>query len=469
MRYAFFIIMLLMAGIPHTGYSQTTSIEELGFDEFLDQVLRYHPMALQADLVTEVGRARLRMARGGFDPVVEGGYEVKEFDDKLYYDRRKAMFKVPTWFGLTLQGGVESRDGIFLNPDETMPEDGLYSAGVALDLSRGFWMDERMATLKKARILRQQSRAERQLQLNSLIENAVKAYNAWSRAYLDLQVYEQYLQASETTLDGVRKRADMGDLARIDTLEGRLAYESRMLGRSEARYKLRKAQLELSSYIWVEDQTPVELRINVIPEGSDASHVQEILALLAGIPDSLDLSQHPKMKVLDYKVEGLQVEKQQKLGMLLPDIELQYNFLSEDRAFPGAFDSSAYKAGLQFKLPLFLRKERGALQLAKAKLDYAKFERMNSGVVLRNKIIAAQEQRQALQEQVALAKEIVNDYESLLNAERRKFSLGESSLFLLISRENAALKATLTYNQLRYALWDASVELYGLYGLVPGE
>ncbi len=464
MRKLLFISILLFIG--HTSVSRS---QELGFDEYLDQVLRYHPVARQADLLAKAGRARLRMARGAFDPVVEAGYDVKEYDDKLYYDRRKAMFKVPTWFGLTLKGGYEVREGVFLNPDETLPQDGLYSAGVSLDLSRGFWMDQRMAALKQAKLLREQTLAERQLQLNQLIENAVRAYNNWSRAYLDLQVYEQYVAASANTLEGVRKRSAVGDLAQIDTLESRVAYENRLLGRSEAAFKLRKAGLELSTYLWIEDETPVELREDVVPELEGDAQTEEILALLSGLPDTLDLADHPKLRALDLKVRSLQVERRQKIGMLLPEVALEYNFLAPEPEFASGFDTAAYKAGLSFKLPLFMRKERGAVQLASAKLEDARMENLNTQVVLRNKIRAAREQKAALEQQVELARSIVRDYERLLEGERRKFSFGESSLFLLISRENAAIQATLSYNELRNALWNAGAELYGLYGMIPEE
>lgn len=451
------------------AYPVVTRAQQLGFDEYLDQVLRYHPVARQADLTAEAGRARLRIARGAFDPVVEAGYDVKEYEDKTYYDRRKAMFKVPTWFGLTVQGGYQQREGIFLNPDETLPEDGQYSAGVSLDLSQGFWMDKRMATLKQAKLLREQSLAERQLQLNKLIEDAVIAYNDWTRAFLDLQVYEQYIEASETTLEGVRKRAELGDLAAIDTLESRVAFQNRLLGRSEAAFKLRKAQLELSTYLWIDGEVPVELRAGVVPQLTGESQTEEILALLAGLPDSVDLEDHPKLRALELKVKSLQVEKRQKIGMLLPDLELEYNFLAPDPEFASGFDTGSYKAGLNFKLPLFMRKERGELKLANAKLEDARMENINTEVVLRNKIRAAREQKEALETQVALAGTIVSDYERLLQAERRKFSLGESSLFLLISRENTAIQATLRYNELRNALWNSGAALYGLYGRIPDD
>jgi len=44
-------------------------------------------------------------------------------------------------------------------------------------------------------------------------------------------------------------------------------------------------------------------------------------------------------------------------------------------------------------------------------------------------------------EQVDIALELIKQYETLLNAEQRKFSVGESSVFLLNSREQKYLES----------------------------
>ena len=54
---------------------------------------------------------------------------------------------------------------------------------------------------------------------------------------------------------------------------------------------------------------------------------------------------------------------------------------------------------------------------------------------LKNKIDAVTQEIESYQLQNQLTQELVDDYEVMLKAEERKFFLGESSLFLVNSRE----------------------------------
>ena len=130
-RIAFLLIALLWL---FEGTAQDTLL--LNFREYLGYVKKYHPIARQAELQIGVGQANLMKARGGFDPKLEVDYERKEFKGTEYYDRLNATFKVPTWFGIELKGNFEQNEGAFLNPAETVPTEGLYSAGVSVPVAQ---------------------------------------------------------------------------------------------------------------------------------------------------------------------------------------------------------------------------------------------------------------------------------------------------------------------------------------------
>ena len=74
---------------------------------------------------------------------------------------------------------------------------------------------------------------------------------------------------------------------------------------------------------------------------------------------------HPKMQSLDFKVQSLEVEKRLRANMLLPRVDLQYNFLTGTPDIGRSFNTADYKGGLNVSMPLFLRKERGNLKLSK--------------------------------------------------------------------------------------------------------
>jgi outer membrane protein TolC len=102
-----------------------------------------------------------------------------------------------------------------------------------------------------------------------------------------------------------------------------------------------------------------------------------------------------------------------------------------------------FKAGVNFQLPLFLRKERGDLKLAKIKLQETQFENEVAKVTIKNQVSAVQQELSSFVTQTNFINGIVRDYTTLLNAEDRKFFMGESSLFLVNSRESKLIESKL--------------------------
>jgi outer membrane protein TolC len=100
-------------------------------------------------------------------------------------------------------------------------------------------------------------------------------------------------------------------------------------------------------------------------------------------------------------------------------------------------------------MPLFLRKERGDLQITKLKIQETDLERRNKDLELKNKIRAYQTEIENLNVQIQLFRSAVQNYQRLLQGEKRKFEEGESSLFLVNTRETKYFEAKLKLNELR--------------------
>jgi outer membrane protein TolC len=439
----------------------------LGFKEYLGYVKKYHPVAKQAVLKIEMGQANLMRSRGGFDPMLELDYDRKEFKGTEYYDRLNATFKIPTWFGIDLKGNFEQNNGDFLNPENLVPIDGLYSAGVSMSVGQGFWVNERMATLRKAKFFREQSKVDRDLQVNQILFEASLAYFSWLQAYQDHQIYQNFLDNAEVRLKGVRTNARMGEVPAIDTLEARIAKQDRTLNLEQAKVRLMQKSLELSNFLWLNDNIPVELNPSIVPDINLEEHIDITLEILGKPLDSFTIQNHPKLKSLGYKIDGLQVEKNMKANKLLPVIDLEYNFLTETPDFITSFENQGYKGGLNFKLPLFLRKERGDLKLAKLKLKDAEFELDYTEIQIRNKTLAIYRELESFEAQNALIKDIVANYNILLLAEERKFSFGESSLFLINTREGKLIDAELKRNEVRNKYFTAKAKLFNSLAVIP--
>ncbi|PKA97248.1 outer membrane protein TolC [Flavobacteriaceae bacterium MAR_2009_75] len=447
--------------------SQQTEEVVLSFNEYLGYVKKFHPIAKQAQLNIDIGQATLMGARGGFDPKVEVDYNRKEFKGTEYYDRLNATFKIPTWYGIELKGNFEQNEGSYLNPESTLPVDGLYSAGISVSVGQGLWINERMATLKQAKIFKERSAVERDLQVNAILFEASLAYFDWVHAYQDTQVYNDFLSNAEVRFEAVKKSAQVGEVAAIDTVEAKIAMQDRELNLEQAKVRFMKSALELSNFLWMGDNLPLELQANVIPETDLSGEIDKILEI-NGMPlDSFTMENHPKLKSLEYKVKELTLAKRLKANKLLPKIELQYNILTEQPEFISNFTSDDYKGGVAFSLPLFLRKERGDLKLAKLKLENAEFELDDAEIRIKNKIVALYRELESFQKQNILIDDVVVNYITMVSAEERKFGFGESSLFLVNSRERKLIDAELKRNAVQNKFYSAKAKLFNSIGINP--
>nr|WP_298793407.1 TolC family protein [uncultured Allomuricauda sp.] len=460
----FLFATIFLAAINNIYGQQDTLV--LNFKEYLGYVKKYHPIAKQAQLNIAMGQANLMKARGGFDPKIEVDYDRKQFKGTEYWDRLNTTFKIPTWFGIELKGNFEQNQGDFLNAAETLPTDGLYSAGVSMSLGQGFWINERMATLRQAKFFREQSKVDQDILVNKVLYQASLAYFDWLRAFQDTQVFADFLSNANIRFQGIKQSALAGEIAAIDTVEARITVQNRALNLEQAKVKLMKKSLNLSNFLWIND-VPVELQPDVIPDTQVEADIDTTLEIMQKPLDSFVLENHPKLRSLQYKVDGLLVNKRLKGNKLLPKLDVEYNFLTETPELINSLVTDQFKGGFTFRFPLFLRKERGDLKLAKFKLRDAEFERDNAQVEVQNKVIGIYRELDSYTIQNDLIANIVQDYQTLLTAEERKFSFGESSVFLINSREGKLIDANLKQNEVQNKFFHAKAMLFKTLAINP--
>lgn len=225
--------------------------ETFTFEEYIGYVKAHHPLMKQANLTLSIGEANMLSARGGFDPKIEIDYDRKKFKNTEYYDLLNATFKIPTWYGIEFKANFEENSGQFLNPSLKVPEEGLYSAGVSFSLAQGFLINERMATLKKAKFFLRQSQADRDFLVNDILFNASLAYFEWLEASNEQIIYLTFLENAEVRLNGIERSVEVGDKAEIDITEARILVQNRILELEISNLKKRKAALEVGNYLWM--------------------------------------------------------------------------------------------------------------------------------------------------------------------------------------------------------------------------
>lgn len=413
------------------------SISTFTYDEYIEQVMVHHPYAFRANIVRDMGKAEVLQARGAFDPRLIGNVDQKYFEEKQYYSHVYGGLKVPTWYGISFETGYSLNDGIYLNPENRLPDAGLWYAGLRLELGSGLIIDERRATLQKALLQQEGADLQRKILLNELKRDASISYWEWQQAYEKMELTRLVLNNAEQRLEAVKKTAYFGDRPYIDTVEASMNVTSRRLSLITVQRELANAELKLEFYLWSNGFIPLELE-NVVPEPQMETSINLSVPSL----DSL-IQQHPFLKLQGLNVAEQKVNLRLKQEYLKPKITLKYNLINEPvYGNPlSEYSTENYTWGATFAYPLPLRQERGALQLAQLKLNDQELKFRATEANLLYTLNAVKNNYYYLQEQLATAMQLTRLNEDLYIAENSIFNLGESSLFMINTRENGWLKA----------------------------
>jgi outer membrane protein TolC len=438
---------------------QETASKELSYNEFLGYVKKNHPLVKNAQLELNKAQAELMMARGSFDPKIEANFDQKQYKGKEYYSILNSSFKIPTWYGVEIKAGFDNNQGVFLSPENNTPNQGLTSLGISIPLGQGLWINKRMADLRKAKMQIQLSQFEVRLEAIAVLYDASLAYFNWKKNYEEVQLYENYSRNAQIRNEGVQSLINQGDKPAIDSVEAGIIVKNRLLSLEDSKLKLAKAKLELSNYLWLENSVPMEISDELIPETRLENTIQETLKTNNLTGDGFSIENHPKINSLQSKIDILNVERKLNANELLPKIDVGYNYLSEPRSFNN-FQTEDYKIGLDFSFPLFLRKERGKLKLTKFKIQETEYILDVERVQLTNKIEAQKTEINSLSTQLQLIKDLSKDNQTMLQSEERLFSFGESSLFLINTRENNLVTAQLALINIANRFYISNSELF---------
>ncbi len=492
--YVIFLLFTTSLGIaqPRLTSADTTAtalLTPLTLDEYFQAVLLNHPVARQAYLLSELARQDLRLAQGNFDPKLKSNFAIKQFGDKntTYYNTWDSKLEVPLWFPMDLNVGYERNSGEYLNNELENTQNGLIYAGVSLPVGRGLLVDERRTAVRTARLMQDIAVADQIKEINKVLLSAAKAYWEWYYAYEAYQVINEVEQLAETRYRGVVRQVVNGDVAPFDSLKAYINYQERDVLRAQAALEYENTKLTASVFLWRTDDDnaiPLEIAENTVPVRTDSlSNLS-----LEDLDDLQRLARlnHPEITKLGAKIQQLQIQQRLNREFLKPEINLKYNFLANtlskgDNALfnPSPVDNgnglvpwyeNNYRAGVEFYFPLFLRKERAKLAQTRVKLEQNFFERSFVQRTVENQINTAYNTLYNLNTVIAMQREMVRNYERLLQGELRKFEFGESSIFLVNTRETELLDARVKLLKLYTQYEKAKLELQyaaGAPNLVP--
>jgi len=410
------------------------SVKPFTIENFYHLVVQNHPVARQAQLLSENARQEIRLARGQFDPKLEAEFLTKNYNGKEYYTLATGSVKIPTRLPLDPSVGVERNTGTYLNPEHYIDSEFNYQqfyAGVSIPLGRGLITDERRAALRQAELFTDITAAEQVSQINKLLLEAAKEYWQWYYAYYNYRLLNRSVQLAQAIFRRVKVNHQFGEASPLDTVQAKITWQQRIIEQQEALLDYQNSGLKLSNFLWDSLGNPLALDSRWAPVLSPepwrmtGTGLQEL---------SMQAKEnHPQLQKLQGKIKQLEVERKLSAEYLKPQLNFSYYFLNQpfnpDWSTSSLRIGEDYKLGIDFSFPIFLRKERSKLALTKLKIENTQYDLTLSEREIMNQLNTTFNQLVTLQSVMRQQREMIQNYERLLAAEILNLEQGESDLF----------------------------------------
>lgn len=424
---------LLLVAAP-----QARAAAPLLLDEVLASVERSYPPLLDVRQEPVLAAADLLSARGAFDPVWRTRLGLSPISYYPSY-RLDSIVEQPTPFwGATLFAGYRLGLGYFADYDGKLQTNdwGELRAGLQLPLLRNGWIDRRRATIRRAEIGQRAAGhqvAEARLQAR---RTATQRYYEWIAAGRRYEIAAELLRVAADRDAQLAGRVAQGDLAAIERRDNQRIVAQREAGMVSARRGLEQAALDLSLFLRDEGGAPI---------------IAEAARLPAALPEPAPLpaeggaeaaraatARRPEVRRVEALREGLRIERDLARNQLWPALDVGA-VVSRDLG-PGSptRDKFELELGVTLDVSLVNRVARGRARAADAVLARAdqqvRFTRDRAATEVQDALSALSAARQRVEiarRELALARE-------LAEAERTRFSLGDSSLIFVNLREQTA-------------------------------
>lgn len=444
-------------------FTLQSTAQVLNSDAFIKLVRNNHPIAKQALIGIRKAEADLLSAKGGFDPNIGMDASKKTFDGKNYYFYTNPEVKIPTWIGADIKAGIENNGGQFLANETTAGQTSYL--GIEMPIAKGLLLDKRRATLQQARIYRDMSEQEQLSALNNLLFDAYQIYWQWAGSYKLYNIYSKFVSIAQDRFRLVKIAFENGDRATIDTIEALTQLQQFQLAQNEALLRLTNTTLELSNYLWDEQDSVYLLPPRVMPDTLQFMQYAQLPVENEILQQALSIN--PSIRSYDFKLNALEVDRRLKQQSLLPTVNLKANLLNSGynvfKGWNSVLFQNNYAWGIDVKFPLFLREGRGDYKKSVLKIKETNYELSLKRREVENKVRTYLNETTQLEQQLLIAQSAYKNFQALLNAEYFRFQNGESSLFLVNSRENKVIETAekmislrIKYLKSRYAIDWAS-------------
>ncbi len=452
-----FVFVLIVMSISYLAKASDT----LTLVQFQDIVFNHHPLIKSANLNSEIAEAYLIKGEGILDPKFYSNFDGKQFKEQNYFRRWNNELKIPTKYPVDISLGYENNSGDFLNSENFLPTNGLVSGTLNISLLRGLLFDEQRFALRESELLAGKSEIERELVIRNVIIESINAYVEWSTAFGELEILESYLGRVTERHEFVKQLFENGDKPALDTIESRINLNTATKDKINATEKLWRKKQKLSMFLWSNASEPLALSETVVPQ--DIAMITDDL-LVNTFAISQNWHADPIIRKKQIELEQVNLENRLEREQLKPQLDLKLNSLVNlgDNDLAVNYSVNDYKLGAALVVPIRNRKSRGQIRLNEALIAQNELNQEYYLSELQNMYNMLSRTEELNREALLVSEEKVENSKLLYAAEQIKFGIGESSVFLLNSRERKLLEAETEYLKNLKALSYIYSQLYFL-------
>ncbi len=397
----------------------------------------HYPKLLQGKVEIDKAEAKTLEAQGAFDPVMQSVNEYKriqditktgEFKNAVHNEARVIL---PTRSGIQLFAEYRVNPNDASSPILQTGRSGEYSGGAIIPLLRNFIVNPERAKEQKTKLGQPLAGVNLNLSRMNILYEASVAYWNWRVAHRKLEVINELLKLSIDRESLVRRRVNDGDLPALMIAEAEKEIRRRRGLALKLEREIASYGFKLSLYLWSNrnDSPPILTQDNLSNLQIDPARLEES-AIEAGIARALAV--RPELAAIAIQREILNVDLKVAKNMMLPKVDLIYR-QGYDTGVNGI--RNVFTGGVKMSVPLRQRKARGLIR--QAKLDLTKLDLEEQ--LLKRKITLevkdSASELNAAYDRFVQAGEELERARAVESGERQRFSLGDSSLFLVNRRE----------------------------------
>lgn len=442
MKRQIILIFFLIFNLKNLYSSECNT--KLTLENVLHSVKNNHPVIRIAMLSNKIANSEVLSSKGAFDINLKsyGFYNrynsSSDIGQPEYAQMYNTELELLTRYGLLIKSGIDLNKGDIKTPISPTGEDGEYFISLNAPLFRGagyntFSVNESLAEYNAKKV-------KNNLRLVSLelLLKTINTYWKWAASIKKLEIENKLLDLAVFRLKAISKREKNGDLAAIDVVEIKQEIQRRKSRVIKSERTYQKLSYELSWFLWQNNSSETQ---NILGCSADDFNSNLHNKIKFNLNNGKMMALENRPEIQDFEISRMiaKLEKDFATNDLLPKLDIALKVGTQNGR--GSMNGADVKAGLEFDIPLQRRDAKGRVKKFSFELSKINLQEKNMVQKIFLQVDDAISAINQSRKNITIVKEEVNLAEKLENGESKRFSLGDSNLFMVNLRERTSAES----------------------------